>query len=156
MSTFVTVGTARQSFARLLDAVAVLECRLPQPVVVQSGHTQFRSDVLNVVPFMSGEEYEIAVLHADLVITHAGGGSVLQALRVGHLPVIVPRLPEFGEIVDDHQAVWGKVLASTGRVVLVENVADLGNAIAQAGRRWAPECEEPTLVKLVAKAISRR
>jgi len=43
----------------------------------------------------------------------------------------VPRLQRFGEAVDDHQLEFGRRAASAGLVTLVEDTADLGQAIAR-------------------------
>jgi UDP-N-acetylglucosamine transferase subunit ALG13 len=45
---------------------------------------------------------------ARIVVGHAGPGTVLDARRAGRLPVIVPRLARFGEVVDDHQVTFGR------------------------------------------------
>jgi UDP-N-acetylglucosamine transferase subunit ALG13 len=41
---------------------------------------------------------------SDVVITHAGIGSAVSALRAGKRPVLVPRRKHFKEHIDDHQA----------------------------------------------------
>lgn len=40
---------------------------------------------------------------ADLVITHAGTGAIVTALKNDKLVIAIPRLARFGEHVDDHQ-----------------------------------------------------
>jgi len=39
----------------------------------------------------------------DLLITHAGTGAIVSALKNGKKVVAVPRLAKYGEHVDDHQ-----------------------------------------------------
>ena len=51
---------------------------------------------------------------ADLVIAHAGVGSALTALDQGRAPVLLPRLKEYGEMVDDHQLMIAAELQSRG------------------------------------------
>lgn len=156
MSTFVTVGNARQSFARMLNAVDCIAGELPQPVVVQHGHTRFESRHCHAVPFIEMSDFERMVREADLVIMHAGGGGVMTAVMAGKIPVIMPRLSRYGEHVDDHQVENARALAASGRVVVAEAPEELGDAIARALARQAMKREknaEPPLVELVRESL---
>jgi UDP-N-acetylglucosamine transferase subunit ALG13 len=72
---------------------------------------------------------------ADVVVTHAGVGSVLCAREAGHVPVVVPRLHRYDEHVDDHQLELVAALGANGHVVPVMDMAELGAAVQKAGRR---------------------
>lgn len=52
---------------------------------------------------VAAHELEAATAAADVVISHAGVGSALTALRCGKRPILVPREAWRGEHVDDHQ-----------------------------------------------------
>ena len=54
---------------------------------------------------------------ADLVIAHAGVGSALTALDQGKAPVLLPRLKEYDEMVDDHQLMIAAELQSRGLAI---------------------------------------
>jgi UDP-N-acetylglucosamine transferase subunit ALG13 len=82
------------------------------------------------VAFLAYDELAEKMNAADAVVTHAGVGSILTALRMGHTPVVVPRLRRFGEHVDDHQVELTRDLAATGRVVAVWEMAQLAPAVA--------------------------
>jgi len=45
-----------------------------------------------------------------IVVTHAGPTTVLEALEQGKVPIIVPRLRQFREHVDDHQLKFARLL----------------------------------------------
>lgn len=159
MSTFVSVGNAHQAFGRLLDAVEKIAPSLPQPVIVQHGHSPFASGSCKAVPFFSMPEFEQHVRNAALFIVQAGGGGVLLGLKSGKVPVIIPRLGDLGECIDNHQVSWGRALASTGRVVLIEDVAKLADASREAiarQTRAAASAEDVPLVSLVHEALRRR
>lgn len=51
---------------------------------------------------------------ADVVVTHSGVGTILQMLDNGISPVVVPRLKERGEHVDDHQLQIWRLLSEAG------------------------------------------
>jgi UDP-N-acetylglucosamine transferase subunit ALG13 len=57
---------------------------------------------------------------ADVVVTHAGVGTLLQLLEWGVHPVVVIRRAARGEHVDDHQEQIGQLLRETGLAVVVE------------------------------------
>lgn len=157
MSTFVSIGNGHQPFTRLLDAVDAIADNLPQPVVVQHGHTPFASTRCTATAFMPMDEFMAQIVHARLVIIHGGVGSILSALQGGGIPIVVPRLAAMGEIIDDHQLDLARALASVGRVALVEDTVNLGAAVMDAA---AHNCAAPAtrtdmpLVAMVKRILS--
>jgi UDP-N-acetylglucosamine transferase subunit ALG13 len=124
---FVTVGTNEAPFDRLLAALAELG---PGPdLLVQTGASAIRPPGARCVEFLPYDEVVEAMRDADVVVTHAGVGSVLTALSVGKRPVVVPRLRRFGEAVDDHQLELARQLAGSGLVRVVEDPAAIGTAL---------------------------
>jgi UDP-N-acetylglucosamine transferase subunit ALG13 len=135
---FVTVGTNETPFDRLVRAVGELE--VDEELVVQSGSsrvvlpahvTSFES-----LPF---EQLLDHAARARVVVAHAGVGSVLSVMSAGKKPIVVPRLHQFGEAVDDHQLVFGRRLEADGFVVLVEDEHELQNALRQPTVGQAPQ-----------------
>jgi UDP-N-acetylglucosamine transferase subunit ALG13 len=91
---------------------------------------------------------------ADKVITHAGVGSIICAIREGHMPLVVPRRNEFGEHVDDHQVELTRALEQRGGVIAVWEVENLHEAITMAPSRQTPsQAEEPALCASVRQAL---
>ena len=132
---FVTVGTHHQPFARLIDALAALP---DDELVVQHGHSPAPAAVREAVAFLSFREIAERMRSADVVVTHAGVGSILLARREGHTPVVVPRLHRHGEHVDDHQVELTEALAGRGAVIPVWEAQELAPAVADAPRRSEP------------------
>jgi UDP-N-acetylglucosamine transferase subunit ALG13 len=132
---YVTVGTHQQPFQRLLDALADLPA---EELVVQFGHGSAPPGVARATAFTSFSETLHYISEADAVVTHAGVGSILCARRVGHVPVVVPRLRRYGEHVDDHQAELTRALAEEGLVVPVWDTDRLTEALDSMPRRSAP------------------
>lgn len=130
-----TVGSERFTFTRALQAVAGA---LPEGVRLsaQTGVTDvpeaFQGDAR---PWWPYGELKSATLEADVVVTHAGVGALLLALRTGHCPVVIPRLAEHGEHIDDHQLDLARSLAERGLVVLAEPSDDLWAKVQEAGAR---------------------
>lgn len=158
MSTFVSVGNAKQPFTRLLDRVAECSPDFPQPILVQRGHTPFSSRAFECVEFVGMTEYQFLMENAELVIIQAGAGGIFTAVQAGKVPVIVPRLASSGEIIDDHQLEFGREIARSGRVIMIENITDLSDAANRAlakQREGLEDCPKPELLRLVASTINQ-
>lgn len=52
----------------------------------------------------------------EMVVCHAGVGTIMTALKLGHMPIVIPRLQRYGEHVDDHQCDIAGRLAERGLV----------------------------------------
>lgn len=161
MSTFVSVGNAKQPFRRLLDAVAHLAPHLPQPVIVQHGHTPFASAACQVTAFMGMEEFARHIETAELLILHAGAGSVIHAIEAGKRPVVMPRRADLGEHVNNHQIEFARALAEAGKVVVADSPECLGGAITevlgqgkQPGATAVADRGELRMVSLVREALT--
>lgn len=120
MTTFVSVGNATQPFTRLVEAVRAVAQELPQPIIIQHGHTE-KLDDNNIIykQFMGMDEFANLVASSTILIMHAGAGSILHAIRAGKIPIVMPRLRRFGEHVDDHQVELAEALHDKGKVLLV-------------------------------------
>ncbi len=133
---FVTVGNTLQGFRRLLEAVereAQHGILRGEDILFQSGHTSgFVSITGRLVPFMPLEEFEENVRQAELVISHAGAGTLIHVFRARKVPLVMPRQKRYGEHVDDHQLELVKVLAEQERIISVLNALELANAIERA------------------------
>jgi UDP-N-acetylglucosamine transferase subunit ALG13 len=128
---FVTVGTNEAAFDRLLrhlDGVAAGE-----ELVVQHGASSVRPAGATCLDFLPFEDLVELMRRARVVVTHAGVGSIVAALTNGKRPLVVPRLARFGEAVDDHQLPLARRLAGSGLVTLVEDPAELLQALAAGG-----------------------
>ncbi len=125
---FVTVGSTQIPFARLIRALDWLP--EDEQLLVQHGPVPAPPGATEARPFMEFPEVVERMQAADVVICHAGAGSILCALRAGHTPVVVPRLERYGETVDDHQLELARALAADGRVIAVEDPQRLPEAMA--------------------------
>lgn len=123
---FATCGSSPAPFERMMRALAALP---PDDLHVQHGPATpplcARTD--EFVPF--GRMVEL-IEAASVVVSHAGVGSIMCALRAGHVPIVFPRLKRYAETVDDHQAELAEALERRGNVIVVWNADDLADAVA--------------------------
>jgi UDP-N-acetylglucosamine transferase subunit ALG13 len=153
---FVTVGNAKQSFHRLLDAVnelATIGFFGSEQVVAQNGHSIFTNSHLTCKPFLSEMEFKNHIEEATLVISH-GGGTPLHVVLLGRVPVVMPRLKKYKEHVNNHQLEFVRVLVREGWAIPAWEPADLGEAIRKAkamgGTAIPPKAP---MIDMVQKAI---
>lgn len=156
---FVTVGNATQGFRRLLDAVDTLSGNdhlRDEQVFIQTGHNpDFESPHCECKQFISMDEFQQWMEKADLIICHGGCGTLLHSVRLGKVPVVMPRRKKYREHVNDHQLQLVHALASEGRVIPAYEPEDLPIAVAEARRRNAQQIPPPSplMLSLVSRAI---
>lgn len=157
--TFVTVGNATHGFRRLLEAVESLKANGllgNEPVFIQSGNApDFRSHYCEHRPFLSIELFQQWMDKADIIISHGGCGTLLHAVRLGKVPVVMPRRKKYGEHVNDHQLQLVQALTSEGRIIPAYEPEDLPAAIAESRHRNAQPVPPPPsqMISLVSQAI---
>lgn len=100
---FVTLGTIKPyRFDSAVDAI--LRTGLANEATVWQLGCTARGDLPGVTHnTIEDSEFDRNILEADVVITHAGVGSILRILELGKFPVVLPRRKSRGEHVDDHQ-----------------------------------------------------
>jgi UDP-N-acetylglucosamine:LPS N-acetylglucosamine transferase len=98
----VTLGTMPNSFRRAIERLIEI---LPQnaSVLWQTGDTPVDGLPIEARPYLPAAELEQAMREADVVIGHCGVGTAHSALEAGRLPVLLPRDPARGEVLDRHQ-----------------------------------------------------
>lgn len=117
---FITLGTGvGYRFDSLVDAVLSTGLTNDQ-TVWQVGFTTREGLPGTVFDQLPGEEFERRAKEADVVITHAGVGSLMCLLDMGIYPVAVPRRARRGEVVDDHQAQIADLLRERGIALVAE------------------------------------
>ena len=109
-----------------------------EELVIQCGQASFRPARATWDHQLSFEDLVDHVRRARVVVCHAGVGSVLIALEHGRRPVVVTRLKEHGEAVDDHQVPFARRLAAGGYVRLVDDLGGLAEELAR------PEGQAPS------------
>ncbi|MCU1637208.1 MAG: glycosyltransferase [Cryobacterium sp.] len=101
---FVTLGTIEgYRFDALIDAVLATGLA-DESTIWQLGYTSGRRNLPGTVfEHMDAAQFAAASREADVVVTHAGVGSILGFLESGIYPVVVTRRKARHEHVDDHQ-----------------------------------------------------
>ncbi len=102
---FISLGTQDKPFSRLLEEVdkQIKAGNIKEEVVVQAGCTKYNSSNMTILDMMSIEEFSKYIKKADLIITHGGVGTILDALKLNKKVIAIARLSKYGEAANDHQ-----------------------------------------------------
>lgn len=115
----VTVGTTVHDFGRLISTL--VDAIPPDAEVLwQTGRSDVDGLGIDARPLVPEAELVAAIAEADVVVTHAGTGSLTMCLQGGKVPVFVPRRAHHGEHLDDHQVQLARWAGSAGLAITVE------------------------------------
>lgn len=126
-----STGTHHQPFDRLVAAAEAVAVATGERVVLQRGCSHRPAPHCEVYAVLTPDVFEDLLGRARVVVLHGGSSSFLQARALGHRPIVVPRRPELGEHVDDHQV---RFIASLGGEVACVEPEQLPSAVAQGTR----------------------
>lgn len=130
---FVTVGNHFQPFDRLIKEVDELASKGKiNDVFIQTGYSKYRPVNCKYEAFIDQNRFNELICMAQVVIVHAGSGTIMTCLRYGKVPVVVPRRKKFGEHTNDHQLELAHALSLEGKVIEVKDLDNLPNYIAKA------------------------
>lgn len=129
---FVTVGTHEQQFNRLIEKIDNLKKDgiIKDDVFIQIGFSTYKPYYCKWKKLISYKEMIDYISKARVVITHGGPATFMLVLSNGKKPIVVPRLKEFGEHVNNHQLEFCKeVEKQMGNIVVVQDVFDLSDTL---------------------------
>ena len=100
---FVTVGNDFRDFERLLRKVDEMATRIPCDVLVQRGYSGYQPKNVKSFDFIPMNQAIEYIKQAELVVSHAGIGTIILCKEFGIPLLIFPRRKQFGEHMNDHQ-----------------------------------------------------
>ena len=122
---FATCGSSPVAFDRMMQALAALPAA---ELTVQHGPSPAPPSA-SAYPFLPFGTMVELMEQADIVVSHAGVGSIMCALQAGHVPVVFPRLKRYSETVDDHQVELATALSKRGTVMVATTAEELVQAV---------------------------
>lgn len=131
---FVSVGTQKFSFVRLLNKVddLVKSGYIKEDVFAQIGHSAYVPESYIYEKFISEEMFDQKLRECRILITHGGVGTITRGLKENKTVIIVPRMKKYHEHVDDHQIEIAKAFKNRYFALCCQNVEELGVCIAEA------------------------
>jgi len=131
----VTVGT-QIPFDRLIGYVDEWskETNYESKIIAQIGSSNYTSTTLEVFKSVDPIEFERYINECELIVSHAGMGSILTALRVQKPIVILPRKAELGEHRNDHQLATTRSFSDVHGVYVARTKSELFEHLSSKGK----------------------
>lgn len=140
---FVTVGT-QLPFDRLLKGVEGWASKQPdQRIVAQTGRTNEKYSRMECFISVSPSQYDQYVQQSQLIIAHAGIGSLFTAMRYRKPIVIVPRKAELGEHRNDHQIATAERFSKHKGIYVAEDETCLDHVLGEVQQMESPPVISP-------------
>ena len=87
------------------------------------------------MPTLDQDRFAELVTQADVIVAHAGMGTILTALELGKPLILMPRRADLGEHRNDHQRDTAAEMSRLSNVTVVEDGAALCHALSAALQR---------------------
>lgn len=154
---FVTVGTD-MPFDRLIQAVDRWAGETGRTdVFAQIGEGGWEPEHIPFSQFLEPPEFTQRFNSASLILSHAGMGTILSALRYGKPILVMPRRASLGEQRNEHQLATAKYLSQMGKVSVAfdeqELLRYLGNLDSLQARGRIASSASPELCSALRNFI---
>jgi UDP-N-acetylglucosamine transferase subunit ALG13 len=155
---FLTVGV-QLPFDRLVRAVDQWAgARKRSDVFAQIGRSDYKPQHVEFRAHVTPTEYRNLVERTDLMIAHAGIGSIITALELGKPIIIMPRRAALKEHRNDHQLATVRKMLALGTVSVAEDedelIGKLDQVVQVAGARPKSSHANPELIARIAAFIA--
>jgi UDP-N-acetylglucosamine transferase subunit ALG13 len=152
---FVTVGTDHHPFDRMVDWMErwLVEADGTVDCFIQFGESR-RPSKASGESLIPHDEMDRRIAQANVIVCHGGPGTIIDCLRSGTKPIVLPRRHSLGEHVDDHQRRFARRLEEAGYIKVAETVEELGALISLA-LAGAPEFVADPTRDVVAGSVRR-
>lgn len=135
---FVTVGSA-DPFDRMIRAVDEWAgARGRTDIFAQIGKSRYQPRHIDAVQFLQPAEFRERVRSAQLIVAHAGMGSIITALEAGKPIIVMPKWARLGEHRSDHQIATAKHFGEKPGVIVADDENDLLVKLDCEGTLTAP------------------
>ena len=151
----VTLGTQKQQFTRLLEYIE--NANIKEEIIVQAGFTKFESNKMKIFDFIDYDAMNKYIDKADLIITHAGTGSIVSALKKDKKVIACARKSKYQEHVDDHQEEILDVFYEEGYILKIDEELDLDD-VYKKSKSFKPKkfiSNTEKFIRLLEKEINR-
>lgn len=138
---FVCVGSRDYQFDRLIMEIDDLaknelkDCK----IFAQIGSSTYIPKNIEYKRYLSKEEFDDYQKKASLIISHAGTGALVNAIKMGKKVISVPRRKTFGEHIDDHQLQISTALSNEKYLLEVIEIKDLLSKIHEIKNNFTPK-----------------
>lgn len=151
---FLTVGT-QLPFDRLVGVVDAWAARQQRKdIFAQISHNGRKPKHIKWVEYLTPEEFIAQINSADVIISHAGAGTIFIALQSGKPIIVLPRLEQLHEQRNDHQVDMAQSLSELGLIEFALDERCLLDKLNEIDRLPSPKKIGPYASKELINTIS--
>lgn len=122
---FVIVGT-QEPFDRLIEYIDEWSEKTGYTdIIAQVSSSGYKPKNFEFYDFIPVNEFNTIFVEADLIVSHAGMGSIISALEYNKPIIVMPRLAKLKEHRNDHQLATASSFAKLGYVKAVYTKTEL-------------------------------
>ena len=136
---FLTVGT-QFPFDRLVKAVdaACSQNLVNEDIFAQIGDSSYVPENFDCVKSLDKSSFDKYMNDCSAVISHSGMGTITMAMELNKPLLVMPRSPEFAEVVNDHQFAIAREFGKLGHILVAMNETELPDKIVEL-KTFAPK-----------------
>lgn len=102
-------------------------------VIAQIGPTASPPRHVKAVELLEPEEFQHQMQQAEVVVAHAGTGTIITALELGKPIIVMPRRADLRETRNDHQIATAERFAARGLVHVARDETEIPALLARRG-----------------------
>ena len=144
---FVTAGT-QLPFDRLIKVIDEIAGGHPEiEFVVQALKSDYKAKHIKILDFISPTDFNNYIDNSELIIAHAGMGTIISALVKQKPIIVVPRLTKYNEHRNEHQLATSKQMDHLSYVYVAYDEDEL---VAMFKWMWPDNLKPRNSIKEVA------
>lgn len=128
----VCIGASEFDFSRLLQIIDNLcdkNIIKKEDIIAQIGTSNYIPKNYKYFDLIPRDEFQNYLDKCDFLISHAGTGSVVPAIKKGKKVIVFPRLSKYNEHIDDHQLELADTFTNAGYTLCAQTEEELINCI---------------------------
>ncbi|EET61733.1 glycosyltransferase family 28 C-terminal domain protein [Marvinbryantia formatexigens DSM 14469] len=155
----VTAGGVREfrfdRLFRIIDELCGEGILRGEEIIAQRGYSTYQPKNYKTFDFIEADEFKRLVSGAAFIISHAGTGTVVPAVKAGKKIILFPRLKEYHEHLDNHQLEICSLFLKKRYALVARNKRELTDCISKIGS-FTPEAfvsDNSRIVRLIMSCI---
>lgn len=159
MKIFIIVGT-QEPFDRMIKAIDQWADKNHEHIIfAQISRANYKPKSFQYTDFIAPDLFDTRFKEADLIISHAGMGTIISALANGKPIIVMPRLAANHEHRNDHQLATAKSFEKLEFVKAVYSEQEMHDALEsaqnlQAAKKIGPDAS-PELINAIKNFITQ-
>lgn len=130
---YVTASGVPLAFRRLIEKMDKIAADLEEEVIIQGGY-DYAAKNATYHKYFPRRQADKHIQNARLIVSHAGIGTIINALQYRKPIIIIPRLKKYNEHFNDHQLEIAEALRERKGIKVIYDVEELEDSLSFSER----------------------